>query len=104
MDFNLDITPWLLSSMISDLNQTANFTGRGLSEGNPFAKPFVQSRTSAGEVGLGLLGAGLAMQKDIPTWVKVLWALGHTGAAIHNKKVAGTDIPAIMTPLLTVKW
>jgi len=104
MDFDLNISPWLISSIVGDLNQTSDFTGRGLTEANPFAKPLVEGKSSIGEVGLGLLGTGLALNKDIPEWVKALWAIAHTGAILHNRKSAGSEIPPIMVPLLTARW
>ena len=53
MDIELNgLNGFLLSLMLSDLNQTAHFTGRGIQELNPIAKPIVQSQSPMGEISL----------------------------------------------------
>jgi len=105
MPFTIDISPWLISAMLSDLNQTADFTAKGYKEGNPIAKPLVQSRNSTGEVGLGALGTVLALT-DLKKYnkYKPLWAALHTAAVVHNRRKTGADIPAIMFPVISVEW
>ena len=105
MPFTIDIKPWLISAMLSDLTQTAEFTSRGVQEGNPIAKPFVQSRSNTGEVGLGALGTAIALT-DLGEYEKYkpLWAALHTAMAVRNKKLTGTDIPAIVFPVVSYRW
>ena len=106
MPFNIDINPWLISAMLSDLNQTADFTARGVREANPIAKPFVQDKSPYGEVALGTLGAMVAGKlPDKPKYkaLKALWAAGHTLAGIHNAK-EGHGKPNIIFPVVTYKW
>jgi hypothetical protein len=100
---SVDITPFLLSAMYSDLDQTAKFTGRGVKEANPLAKPLVEPRTAAGETALGILGTLAATNKKTPDWAKFLWALGHTAAVLHNEK-KGSEVPGVIFPRLTIKF
>lgn len=102
-NFDIDVAPWLLSSMISDLNQTANFTRRGYSEANPLAKPFVEGSSNIGEICLGVAGVAVALNNKIPTWSKAIWAGGHTLAGIYNAR-HGHERPNIIFPAIRVEW
>lgn len=101
MDIQVDTLPWLLSSIYSDLHQTARFTARGQEELNPLAKPIVQPKTALGEIALGV--AGTAIAPHIPKWLQALWAAGHTAAVVHNAKATGEKIPGIMFPAVTIR-
>lgn len=105
MSITIHILPWLLSAMMSDLSQTADFTNRGMVEGNPIARPFVQSRSQEGELLLGIVGAGLAFNQS-PTIKRIqpIWAGLHTLAVIHNHEKTGAKIPMILFPTIEVKW
>jgi len=104
---------FLLSLMLSDLNQTAHFTGRGMQEGNPIARPFVESESPIGEIGLGGLGLiglmTLEKQKKLnpkstlPYILQGLWAGGHGLAVLHNER-KGQKGMNIIFPTLTVRW
>lgn len=105
MSITIHILPWLLSAMLSDLSQTADFTNKGIVEGNPIAKPFVQSRSQEGEILLGVIGTGLVFnQSPIMKKIQPIWAGVHTLAVIHNHDKIGSKIPMILFPAIEVKW
>ena len=114
MDITLNgLNGFLLSLMLSDLNQTAHFTGRGIQELNPIAKPIVQSESPMGEIGLGGLGLiglmTLEKQKKLnpkstlPYILQGLWTGGHGLAVLHNERKGQKDMN-IVFPTLTVRW
>ena len=109
------LAPLLLSLMVSDLSQTANFTGQGKGylEMNQVAKPFVKHKSPYGEVALGALGLGVLSglekmkAKDpsdpVPYILESLWATGHGLAGLGNEK-AGFKRMNIVFPTFTVRW
>ena len=104
MNISINITAWLLSAMVSDLTQTANFTRQGMAEGNLVVKEIVEPRSPYGEIGLGIIGTGLVFNKDIPESMKVLWAVGHTWAVIHNRRNVEEKIPLIIFPVVKIEF
>lgn len=104
---------FLLSLMLSDLNQTADFTNRGFREANPIVKPFVQSRDSVGETTLGGLGlvSLMALEKQkklnpkstLPYILESIWAGGHGLAALHNERKGYKGMNVIF-PTFTIRW
>ena len=92
-----------LSLMISDLNQTAHFTAKGYQELNPLARPFVQSKSSVGEVGLGMIGASalLISHKYDSKIIPLLMIAGHGWAVAHNASLGWKDGIVIMPIVYT---
>ena len=104
MNISINITAWLLSAMFSDLIQTAQFTSKGVGEMNLVVKSIVEPKSSYGEIGLGTIGLGLALNRGIPQPIKILWAAGHTWAVIHNRRNVEEKIPLIIFPVVKIEF
>lgn len=119
MDFDIEgfhnqLTALALALMVSDLQQTARFTGTSqLKEQNPFAKILVADKSAAGETGLGVMGTLglLASEKyktKLPSWInpalKTAMILGH-GLAVASNASKGFKDNIIVPPImLTWRW
>lgn len=103
------ISMTLVSLAVSDLSQTAEFTQHpNRFEINPIAAPLVDGPSTAGETVLAVTEVSmiLFLHQNNSKWVQGLrWMaiVGHTAAVWHNSN-AGFKAPAIVFPVLTIRW
>ena len=95
-----------LSLMVSDLNQTAQFTSKGGKELNPIARPFVEAKSSDGEVGLVMIGTGalIVSQRYNSKSLSILMIIGHGWGVIHNASLGWKDGIVVMPLIYTLRW
>ena len=102
----------LISLNISDLIQTSEFTATpGHYERNPLARPLVDGGSSVGEILLAIGSVSLIVSIEQlefgkqTTWtlVKLTWIAGHA-YAVHSNQKLGYEIPAIVFPLVIVRF
>lgn len=100
----------LLSANVSDLTQTARFTGKaGFEEANPIAAPLVNGSGAAGEIVSGVVALTTAyrLERWNNNWsrtVMLLWAVAHIRAVQRNMEYHPEAPIVIMAPVLAIRW